>query len=154
MVKVSKIALSFLSEMDGKTYEQGIVHMSAAIASKFREDKLGTTEMKSQFPTQMYTTGVNKGGLLIPNEDWLSDVKKMDTMFMEHHPTDFLNKGVGLTENFTKTLQNVFPHRKVELLECFCRARTRARIRHINRKIMAPKRGTLRGRRKLVEWVF
>ena len=102
----------------------------------------------------MFTTGVNKGGLLTPIDNWLSDVKIMDNMFMKHHPKDFLLKGVGITEDFIKVLQVEFPHRKMKLLEYFCRARTRARIRHMNRNIMAPKKGTLRGRRKLIEWVF
>ena len=78
----------------------------------------------------------------------------MDQMFMNHHPKDRLVQGVGVTENFTKELVEAFPHRSFEILAFFTRARTRARIRHINRRIMAPKRGTLRGRRKGVEWLF
>ena len=42
------------------SYEQGIIHMAAAIASNFREDNLGTIEMKSEFSSQMYTTEVNR----------------------------------------------------------------------------------------------
>ena len=92
--------------------------------------------------------------MLKPTEDWLNDVKRMDKMFMEHHPQDCLMRGVGLTQDFTKKLQIAFSGQKVEILDYFCRARTRARIRHINRKIMASKTGTLWGRRKLVEWIF
>ena len=137
------------------SYQQGIIHLAAAIASKFREDKsLGTTEMESKIPSQMFTTGLNKGGLLKPTEKWLADVTKMDQLFMDHHPNDFLLKGVGLTQDFTKKLEENILGRKREVLDYFSRARTRSRIRHINRKIMAPKKGTLRGRRKQIEWVF
>ena len=56
-------------EIAEASYEQGIKHLAAAIASKFRDDKsLGTTEMKSKIPAQMYATGLNKGGLLQPTE--------------------------------------------------------------------------------------
>ena len=137
------------------SYKQGLFHMAAAIASNFRDDKsLGTSEMKSEIPTQMYTCALNRGGLINPTIDWLADVTKMDQMFIEHHPKDRLNKGVGLTEDFNKLLQIAFPNRNIEILEYFTRVRTRARIRHMNRRIMAPKRGTLRGLRKKVEWLF
>ena len=137
------------------SYQQGLVHMAAAIASHFRDDKsLGTTEMKSKIPASMFSNAINKGGLITPTDEWLSDVTKMDEMFEHHHPKDQLVKGVGLVGDFSKKLHDAFPNRKTALLDYFCRARTRARIRHMNRKIMEPKRGTLRGRRKLVEWAF
>ena len=153
--RFEKLTSSSNQEKTEISYEQGIIHLAAAIASNFREDKsLGTMEMKSEIPSQMFANGVNKGGLLKPTEKWLADVTKMDQLFMDHHPNDFLVKGVGLTEDFTKKLEENISGRKTEILGYFCRARTRARIRHINRRIMAPKKGTLRGRRKQIEWVF
>ena len=110
--------------------------------------------MKSNVPSTMFTTDINKGGLLIPTDKWLTDVSEMDQLFMQHHPKERLVKGVGLTEGFIKKLTASFPERKPEVLAFFCRARTRARIRHINRKIMEPKQGTLHGRRKLIETIF
>ena len=99
------------------SYKQGLFHMAAAIASNFRHDKsLGTTEMKSEIPAKMYTCALNKGGLINPTIDWLADVTKMDQMFIEHHPKDRLNKGVGLTEDFNKLLKIAFPNRNIEIL--------------------------------------
>ena len=155
MLENSSKKSSMSEEVSKKSYEQGILHLAASIANKFRDDEtLGTTQMKSQMKSTMYSNGVNKGGLLDPTEEWLSDVKKMDEIFMNYHPKDRLEKGVGLTENLIKILEDIFFWRHKEILAFFVRARTRARIRHMNRKIMEPKKGTLRGRRKLVEWIF
>ena len=111
-------------------------------------------EMKSKVPSSMFSNCINKAGLITPTDEWLADVTKMDEMFEQHHPKDQLVKGPGLVADFSKKLHEAFPQRIPALLDYFCRARTRARIRHMNRKIMAPKNGTLRGRRKLVEWAF
>ena len=137
------------------SYEQGIEHLAAAIASHFREDEsLGTVEIKSKVPRRMFDTALNKGGFIKPSEEWLADVTKMDEMFMNWHPKDRLQKGVGLVDDFTAILVDHFYWRDPEVVGFFVRVRTRARIRHMNRKIMAPKNGTLRGRRKLVEWLY
>ena len=102
----------------------------------------------------MFTSSLNKGGLLRPTEKWLSDVKKMDEMFMSHHPAGKLRKGTGLIGDFLKVLKETFKDRDEKLLSFFCRLRTRIRIREMNAKRLAPKRGTLRGRRKQAETVF
>ena len=102
----------------------------------------------------MFDTALNKGGFIKPTEEWLADVTKMDEMFMNWHPKDRLQKGVGLVDDFTAILVDHFFWRDPEVVGFFVRVRTRARIRHMNRKIMAPKNGTLRGRRKLVEWLY
>ena len=53
-----------------KSYDQGIFHLAASIASKFRNDKsLGTTEMKSDLPSTTFAAGVNKGGFLTPTKE-------------------------------------------------------------------------------------
>ena len=92
-------------EIEEQSCEQGIIHMAAAIASNFRDDNLGITEIKSKFPSQMFTSTVNKGGLLKLTDQWLVDVKKMDKMFMEYHPKDRLLKGPCLTQDFTKNFK-------------------------------------------------
>ena len=57
-------------ELVQKSYDQGIFHLAASIASKFRNDKsLGTTEMKSDLPSTAFATGVNKGGFLTPTKN-------------------------------------------------------------------------------------
>ena len=65
------------------SYQQGITHLAAAIASNFREEHLGTTEMESKIPSQMFTIGLNKGGLFKPTEKWLADVIKMKTIILK-----------------------------------------------------------------------
>ena len=57
-------------ELVQKSYDQGIFHLAASIASKFRNDKsLGTTEMKSDLPSTTFAAGVNKGGFLTPTKE-------------------------------------------------------------------------------------
>ena len=78
----------------------------------------------------------------------------MDQLFDNHHPKGRVRKGTGVTADFTKKLQDKFPERSYELLSFYCRLRTRIRIREMNAKRMAPKRGTLRGTRKQAETIF
>ena len=136
------------------SYQIGIEWIAASMASKFEkvDNSLGTTEIKMTVPKDFlnaastkYTNSLCKGGMLRPTEKWLSDVKKMDEMFLKHHPENGLRKGCGVTEDFTKLLESHFPERDVKILTFFTRLRTRIRIRKMNAKVMAPKRGTYRG---------
>ena len=144
------------------SYEIGLNWIAGSIASKFRDDEsLGTTEMKMAMPkdflhavSTMFTNSLCKGGLLTPTEEWLADVKKMDQLFMSHHPKGRLRKGTGVTADFIKKLQENFEHRDLKILSFFCRLRTRIRIREMNAKHLAPKLGTLRGRRKQAETIY
>lgn len=136
------------------SYQIGIEWIAASMACKFEkvDDSLGTTEIKMTVPkdflnaaSTMYTNSLCKGGMLRPTEKWLSDVKQMDEMFLKHHPENGLRKGCGVTEDFTKLLESHFPERDIKILSFFTRLRTRIRIRKMNAKVMAPKRGTYRG---------
>ena len=148
--------------VDDPSYQIGLEWIAGSIASKFRDDEsLGTTEMKMAMPkdflhavSTMFTNSLCKGGLLTPTEKWLADVKKMDQLFMSHHPKGKLRKGTGVTADFIKKLQENFEHRDLKILSFFCRLRTRIRIREMNAKRLAPKHGTLRGRRKQAETIY
>ena len=78
----------------------------------------------------------------------------MDKMFIVHHPTGRVRKGTGVTADFTKKLVQKFPERNEKILSYYCRLRNGIRIREMNAKRLAPKRGrgTLRNRRKLSEY--
>ena len=108
--------------------------------------------------SSMFTSSLDKGSLLRPTEKWLSDVTKMDQLFLNHHPEGRVRRGTGVTGDFTKILQENFPERSLNVLSFYCRLRTRIRIREMNAKRLAPKggrfKGTLRGSRKQAETIF
>ena len=143
------------------SYDIGTDWIAASIASKFREDKtLGTIEVKMkmpaalQSPSTMFTMSLDKGGYLRPTEEWLSDVYEMDKMFIQHHPTGRVRKGTGVTADFKKILVERFPERSEKVLAHYTRLRTCIRVREMNARRMAPKRGTLRNARKQAETIY
>ena len=151
--------LQKIETIDDPSYHIGTDWIAASIASKFREDKsLGTTEIKMKAPkgleqiSTMFTHSLSKGGYLRPTEQWFSDCTLMDKMFIVHHPTGRVRKGTGVTADFTKKLVQNFPERNEKILSYYCRLRNGIRIREMNAKRLAPKRGTLRNRKKLAEY--
>ena len=97
---------------------------------------------------------MDKGGYLRPTEEWLSDVYEMDKMFIQHHPIGRVRKGTGVTADFKKILVEKFPERSEKVLAHYTRLRTCIRVREMNARRMAPKRGTLRNARKQAETIF
>ena len=132
------------------------------MAAKFRQDaSLGTTEIKMALPkdflntvSSMFTSSLDKGGLLRPTEKWLNDVKMMDQLFNEHHPEGSVRKGTGVTTDFAQVLEQNIIGREPNLLSHFSRLKTGVRVREMNARHLAPKKGTLRGMRKQAETIY
>ena len=149
-------------KLNDPSYQVGNDWIAASMAAKFRDDKsLGTTEMKMPMPkdflhavSTMFTHSLDKGGLLRPTEKWLSNVIEMDQLFDNHHPKGRVRKGTGVTADFKKILVERFPERSEKVLAHYTRLRTCIRVREMNARRMAPKRGTLRNARKQAETIY
>ena len=92
---------------------------------------------------------MKNGTILKPSKEWLQDVKRMEQLFLVHHPQNGIRKrSPGLKSDFVKILKYELPHRPIRVLEEFVSLRTKTQLKLHHAYLKEKKRATLRGSRK------
>ena len=133
--------------------EHGLRYFAGYLAHKLNDDKLclpKNAQSQEAKSANMYICQKSFGGLKIPTDDWLSDVKKMEVLFNQHFSDNssfFKSKVIETVTNYV--LENM-PHLTRQVVLSFTKPRTHFKIKVLNQLHSASKK-TMRATRKTLE---
>jgi hypothetical protein len=138
---------------EGMCYLAGYIAFASGCTNLAEKDitKVSLTVLKHS----NWLLRMSCGGLLFPNENFLSDVKKMEEIFKLVHSgsKDGLLREKGIVKKVVERLQINFPSYSFQLLKKFAMSRTAIRIRTLKKDLKTQKH-THRSLKKKIEYLF
>ncbi len=133
--------------------EQGLRYFAGYLAHKLNDDKLclqNEVHNKDTKSANMYICQKSFGGLKIPTDSWLSDVKKMETLFTQYFSDVSSFYKPNVIERVTNYVIAKMPHLTRQVVLRFTKPRTHFKIKVLNHQHSASKK-TMRATRKVLE---
>ena len=131
---------------------EGLKYVAGYVAHSFLKERpdLGqkTTDISAFTPhTSPWISALSRGGLVVPSEEFLAQIYKMEKMFISIHK-DKVSLQQDVIKNFYKLLLSEFPDLPSALLKKYARTRTFIRIRHLNNQLKVEETTTATRKRK------
>lgn len=76
---------------------------------------------------------LSRGGLTIPNQEFVGIVYKCEAIFRSLHPNESYCRGAGIIKKLHRLLQEAFPSVNPAILLRFAKTRTHIRIKYLNK---------------------
>ncbi len=137
---------------EGIKYVSGFLLRRAGWEEKLQEDVLFKED---DMVESEWIDSLNTGGLSYPARSIVTDVKKMDVLFVRFHKEapDGLIRGANVTKSFTDVLAWHFPDYPIKFLEQFSFSRTMFRLRQLRLDLNGCKESA-RSKKKCIDFGY